>query len=112
MYCLKNLGQGCIFYTHVEERPDVARHFRELDVNSDYSGFVALVSARKIGDGEYAIGIYMRKSDIEAPVYTNKAITKSKGAIKTGFAGHLVARKSRRKERSGRGSRQQRNPEK
>ena len=52
-------------------------------MNLDYSGFVALVPARKIGDGEYAIGIYIRKGDIEALIYTNKAIIKSGDTIKT-----------------------------
>ena len=84
MYCLKNLGQGCIFYTHVEERPDVTRHFQELDVNSDYSGFVALIPARKIANGDYAVGIYIKKSDIEALIYTNRTIVKSGDTIKSG----------------------------
>ena len=52
-------------------------------MNLNYSGFMALVPARKIGDGEYAIGIYIRKGDIEALIYTNKAIIKSKGTTKT-----------------------------
>ncbi len=44
---------------------------------------MALIPARKIDNGEYTVGIYIKKGDIEALIYTNKAIIKSKGTTKT-----------------------------
>jgi len=80
---LKSGGETYIFDTMVQTRPDVTQYFKELDLNLDYSGFVALLPARKITDGEYTVGIYITKGDIEALEYTNKAVTKSKGTIET-----------------------------
>lgn len=81
---LKSPSQTYIFDTHVEERPDVTRHFEELNLNLDYSGFMALIPARKIANGEYTVGIYIIKGNIEALVYTNKTIRKSGGTLETG----------------------------
>ena len=53
-------------------------------MNLDYSGFVALIPARKIANGEYVIGIYIRKGDIEALIYADKAVIKSGDTIRTG----------------------------
>lgn len=81
---LKSPSQTYIFDTYVEERPDVTRYFQEMDLNLDYSGFVALIPARKIDNGEYIVGIYITKGDIEALQYTDRAITKSGNTIETG----------------------------
>ena len=54
-----------------------------MDLNLDYSGFVALIPARKIDNGEYIVGIYITKGDIEALQYTDRAITKSGNTIET-----------------------------
>lgn len=80
---LKSASQTYIFDTHVEERPDVTRHFEELNLNLDYSGFMALIPARKIANGEYTVGIYITKGDIEALQYTDKAIMRSGGTLET-----------------------------
>jgi len=80
---LKSPSQTYIFDTHVEERPDVTRHFEELNLNLDYSGFVAFIPARKIANGEYTVGIYITKGDIEALEYTNKTIRKSGAILET-----------------------------
>jgi len=80
---LKSTEQTYIFDTHVLKRPDVTKAFEELDLNLDYSGFTALIPAWRIADGDYALGIYIRKGDIEALQYTSKAITKSGDTIET-----------------------------
>ena len=80
---LKSSDRTYIFDTHVVRRPDVTEYFKELGLNLDYSGFTALIPARKIANGEYSVGIYIEKGDIEAMQYTNKAITKSGDTIKT-----------------------------
>jgi len=80
---LKSGSRTYIFDTMVMVRTDITRHFEELNLNLDYSGFAALIPARKIANGEYSVGIYIRKGDIEALIYTNKATIKSKGTMKT-----------------------------
>ena len=72
-----------IFDIMEQTRPDVTLHFKELNLNLDYSGFRALIPARKIANGEYTVGIYIRKGDIEALTYTNRTIIKSGDTIKT-----------------------------
>ena len=78
---LKSGSRTYIFDTMEQTRPDVTLHFKELDLNLDYSGFMALLPARKIVDGEYTVGICITKGDIEAPQYTGTAVTKSKGTV-------------------------------
>jgi hypothetical protein len=73
---LKSPSQTYIFDAHLEDRPDVTRHFEEFNLNLDHSGFMTMIPTRKISDGEYAIGIYITKDDIEALEYTNKTIRK------------------------------------
>ena len=53
-------------------------------MNLDYSGVVALIPARKIANGEYTVGIYITKGDIEALQYADRAITKSGGTLEAG----------------------------
>ena len=48
----------------------------------DYSKFTSLIPMREIADGKYTVGIYIRKGDIEALQYTNKAVIKSTGTVK------------------------------
>lgn len=78
---LKSANRTYIFDTTVLVRRDVTEALQELNVNLDYSGFKAIIPITKIENGEYIVGIYIRKGDIEALQYTNKAITKSKGTI-------------------------------
>ena len=67
---LKSETRTYVFDTWPRERPDVAAHFEELGLNLDYSGFMTVIPARKIPSGEYAIGIYIRRGEIEALQYT------------------------------------------
>lgn len=81
---LKSPDRTYIFDSMVRKRPDVTAHFRELGLNLDYSGFMALIPAREIANGEYTVGIYIKKGDIEALEYTSKTIRKSGGTLETG----------------------------
>ena len=65
-----------IFTAETMIREDVTQAFKELNLNLDYSGFTALIPTRKIAGGEYTVGIYITKGDIEALQYTGKAIAK------------------------------------
>ena len=80
---LKSADRTYVFTTETVIREGVTQHFKELDLNLDYSGFMALIPAMKIANGEYTVGIYIRKGDIEALQYTDKAITKSGGTLET-----------------------------
>jgi len=80
---LKSGSRTYIFDTMERTRQDVTLHFKELGLNLDYSGFRALIPARKIADGEYTVGIYITRGDIEALIYTHKSIIKSGDTIKT-----------------------------
>jgi hypothetical protein len=80
---LKSTKRTYIFDIMQQTRTDVTQAFDELDLNLDYSGFRALIPIRKIANGEYAVGIYIRKGDREALTYTNKTVIKSGGAVET-----------------------------
>jgi len=80
---LKSSSRTYILDTMVMIRIDITQYFEELGLNLDYSGFKVLIPARKIANGEYTVGIYIEKGDIDALQYTNKAITKSRDTIKT-----------------------------
>ncbi|MFO7996481.1 MAG: hypothetical protein R6U93_04960 [Dehalococcoidia bacterium] len=80
---LESSSGAYVFDTMRHARPDVTTHFEELGLNLDHSGFMALIPARKIPDGEYTVGIYVTKGDVEALHYTDRAITKSEGTVKT-----------------------------
>ena len=73
---LKSADRTYVFTTGTVIREGVTRHFKELGLNLDYSGFAALIPAGKIANGEYTIGIYIMKGDIEALQYTDRAIAK------------------------------------
>ncbi|MFB0520237.1 MAG: hypothetical protein ACETWD_02275 [Desulfatiglandales bacterium] len=78
---LKSAKRIYIFDTMLVVREDVTRGFRELNLNLDYSGFMALIPVRKLDNGQYTLGIYIRKGDIEALQYADKAISKYRGSI-------------------------------
>ena len=80
---LKSASRTYIFDTMAEIRQDVTRHFKDLNLNLDYSGFKSLIPVREIANGEYSVGIYIRKDGIEALIYTNKAIIRSGDTVKT-----------------------------
>jgi hypothetical protein len=71
---LKSPHRTYIFDTTVRQRPDVTAHFEQFDLNLDQSGFVALIPPRKVANGDYIIGIYIKKGDIEALLYKSRTI--------------------------------------
>ena len=73
---LKSTRRTYIFTADTMIRVDVTQAFNELNLNLDYSGFTSLIPVRKIADGEYTVGIYITKGDIEALQYTDRAIEK------------------------------------
>ena len=80
---LKSADRTYVFTTETVIRESVSEQFKELGLNLDYSGFSALIPTREIASGEYSTGIYIKKDDIEALIYTNKTIVKSGDTIKT-----------------------------
>ena len=71
---LKSPDTIYVFTTETVVREGVTQHFRELGLNLDYSGFAALIPARKVTNGEYTVGIYITKGDIEALQYTDRVV--------------------------------------
>lgn len=78
---LKSADRTYIFTAETILREDVTRHFQQLGLNLDYSGFTAVIPARKIADGEYAVGIYITNGDIAAVQYTDRSVIKSKDTV-------------------------------
>jgi len=73
---LKSADRTYVFTSETVIKTSVTHIFKELDLNLDYTGFTALIPAREIANGEYTVGIYIRKGDIEALQYTDRAIKK------------------------------------
>lgn len=79
---LKSPYKTYVFDTLPFARPDVVEAFKSLNLlGLDQSGFRANIPLRKVGSGEYVIGIYMKKGNIEALVYTINTISKSAKTI-------------------------------
>ena len=74
---LKSDEQSYVFDTKVVTRTDVTDAFKSLNLDLDLSGFVCNIPVRKISAGEYQLGIYVRKGDIEALQFSDRAIVKS-----------------------------------
>ena len=71
---LKSTHRTYVFTTETVIREGVTQHFKELGLNLDYSGFTALIPARRIANGAYTVGIYITKGDIEALQYTDRVV--------------------------------------
>ena len=71
---LKSADRTYVFTAETMVREDVTQAFKELNLNLDYSGFTALIPARKIANGEYTVGIYITKDDVEALQYTGRVV--------------------------------------
>ena len=46
------------------------------------AGFVATVAAKRLTDGTYTIGVYIKKGEMEALQYTGRVLTKMNGVVK------------------------------
>ena len=71
---LKSTDRTYVFTTKTEIRRDITRRFKQLDLKLDYSGFTALIPIRKVSDGDYTVGIHIRKGGIEALQYTGGVV--------------------------------------
>jgi hypothetical protein len=71
---LNSTNRSYVFDTRATIRPTVTQAFEELNLNLDYSGFAALIPARKIAGGDYTVGIYITKDDVEALQYTDRVV--------------------------------------
>jgi hypothetical protein len=78
---LDSADRTYVFSTETAMKKGVTEHFKELGLNLDYSAFRALIPARRIADGEYTVGIYIKKSNIEALQYTARTVMKSQGTV-------------------------------
>jgi len=78
---LKSDNRCYVFDTKIQKRPGVTKAFASLGLDLDMSGFVCTIPIRKIRNGEYLLGIYFRKGDIEASRYTDKVLVKSREGI-------------------------------
>ena len=74
---LHSIHDTYVFDTFLYPMPDVTSRFADLNLNLDDSGFYARIPIKKIENGTYRLGIYLKKSDIEALQYTDNAITKA-----------------------------------
>lgn len=79
---LKSAENTYVFETSPWQRPDVTAAHEVLNLNLDWSGFVSVIQLSKIKEGEYNVGLYIRKADREALQYTGRGIVKSRGVIK------------------------------
>lgn len=61
-------------------RYDVTKHFRELGLNLDRSSFYGVIPLRKLKAGDYSVGLYIRKGNIEALQFVDKYVRKTKDA--------------------------------
>ena len=58
-----------IFDTQPMRREDVAVAFKAMDLDLYWSGFTAIIPLRKIRQGEYDVGLYIRNGNTQALQY-------------------------------------------
>jgi hypothetical protein len=82
---LKSGSDTYIFDTVPWSKPlPVMENYGDLNLNLDDSGFFAILPLRKISDGEYTYGVYIKKDDAGALQYTDIVVTKAgSGATST-----------------------------
>lgn len=78
---LKSPQRTYVFDTTVDLRLWLREQAKGLVLNAEYSGFRTLVPARKIRDGEYVVGFYIRHSGVEALHYGDAIVIKSQGSV-------------------------------
>jgi hypothetical protein len=66
-----------IFDTVTHLRPDVSSAYAQAGLNLDNPGFIARIPREEIENGTYNVGIYIKKGDVEAMQYTDRAILKT-----------------------------------
>lgn len=81
-----------VFDTRLLRRPEVTTYHKEQGFNLDDSGFYAIIPLRKVKPGDYAIGIFIKKGNIEVLQFLDKAIRKTKSTAE------VITRMSRLQE--------------
>lgn len=71
---LKSAHQTYVFNSQVMLKPHLIEIVEESCLNMQYSGFKTIIPTRKIGNGEYAVGVYIKGEDIEALQYTDSVV--------------------------------------
>jgi len=79
---LNSTDSTYVFDTLLFPKPNVTQAYAHLNINLDNSGFFARVPMKKIEDGTYRVGIYIKKKHIEALRYTDKVIVKFGSDVK------------------------------
>ena len=74
-----------VFETSLWQRPGVITVPDEPNLNLAWSGFVSVIPLRKIDEGEYNIGLYIRKADREALQYTDSGLVKSRDVVEVTY---------------------------
>jgi len=62
-------------------RMDVSAAYSSLNLNLDWSGLVCNVPMRRVKNGEYLLGIYVKNGDVEAFRCTDRVLVKSESAV-------------------------------
>jgi len=80
---LKSDKNVYIFDTQPMRRPDVTIAYKSMGLDVDWSGFAAIIPLRKVRRGEYDIGLYIRKGDIQALqyIYIDNVIVKAGNSV-------------------------------
>lgn len=82
---LQSAENTYVFETSTWQRPDVTAAHEVLNLNLDWSGFVSVIPLSKIKEGEYNVGLYIRKADREALQYTDRGLVKSRDVIEVTY---------------------------
>jgi hypothetical protein len=71
-----------IFDTAPAEHPGVTKAFETSNLSLDWAGFATSIPLNKVASGEYILGNYITKDDIQALQYTDKLIVRSGDSAK------------------------------
>jgi hypothetical protein len=73
-----------VFEAGIQARKKLNENLGIEEPDLTEAGFVATISAEKMENGKYAIGIYIRKGETEALQYTNKVLTRTQETVTVG----------------------------
>ena len=73
---LKSQDNTYAFKVISQLKPSITEVYKELGLNLDWSGFHCIIPLRKVSQGEYNVGIYITKGDIQALQYTDRVVVK------------------------------------
>ena len=82
---LQSAENTYVFETSSWQRPNITPDQEVLDLGPAWTGFVSVIPLSKIKEGEYNVGLYIRKADREALQYTDRGLVKSRDAIEVTY---------------------------